>query len=131
MTEALAWGGGVRLQLDDGTNRTVDHVVLGTGYRIDVNSVSVLAPELRREIAQHEGYPDLNSMMECKVPGLHFVGAAAALSFGVDMWFVHGARRAAEHVSRVLSRRHFWQPAIAARHTPLSHRDQHANHPAG
>jgi cation diffusion facilitator CzcD-associated flavoprotein CzcO len=130
VTAALACDDGVRLRLDDGSSRTVDHVLLGTGYRIDVNALSFLAPELRSEIRQHGGYPSLNNAMECSARRLHFAGAAAALSFGVDMWFVHGARRAAEHISQVLRpSRHFWQLGITPGHTPPAHLDRQANHP--
>lgn len=95
----------VELRLDDHSTRTVDHVVLGTGYRVDINAISFLSPELRREIRQCHGYPELNSDMESTVPGLYFAGAAAAQSFGPTMWFVQGAPWAAERISRILVER--------------------------
>jgi cation diffusion facilitator CzcD-associated flavoprotein CzcO len=95
-------GNRVELELDDHSIRSVDHIVLGTGYRVDVNAIPFLTPELRRQIRQHDGYPDLNSGMESTVPRLYFTGAAAALNFGRNMWFVYGAPWAAERINRVL-----------------------------
>jgi cation diffusion facilitator CzcD-associated flavoprotein CzcO len=95
-------GNRVELELDDHSIRSVDHVVLGTGYRVDVNAIPFLTPELRCQIRQHDGYPDLNSGMESTVPRLYFTGAAAAWNFGRNMWFVYGAPWAAERISRVL-----------------------------
>jgi hypothetical protein len=96
-------GGHVELELDDDSVRRVDHVVLGTGYGVDVNAISFLTPELRRQIRQRSGYPELNGRMESTVPNLYFSGAAAAGNFGPIMWFVHGGPWAAERISRVLT----------------------------
>ena len=102
VTAAHMRGNRVELELDDHSIRSVDHVVLGTGYRVNVNAIPFLAPELRRQIRQHDGYPDLNSGMESTVSRLYFTGAAAARNFGRNMWFVYGAPWAAERISRVL-----------------------------
>jgi FAD-dependent urate hydroxylase len=82
--------GRVRLELDDGTERVVDHVMLGTGYRIDVRRYPFLAPELAAELRTREGSPVLGRGLESSVPGLHFVGAPATDSFGPAMRFVVG-----------------------------------------
>jgi len=94
----------VELRLDDGSERVVDYVVLGTGFRIDVSAIPFLAPDLRREIRQYEGSPVLSREMESSVAGLYFTGAAAAWSFGPSMWFVRGSPWASERLSRALLR---------------------------
>ena len=93
-------GGQVRVALDDSSERVVDHVLLGTGYALDVARYPFLAPELAREIAVTGGYPLLGPGLESSVPGLHFVGAAAAISFGPVMRFVVGTHYAAPAVAR-------------------------------
>jgi len=97
-----AEGNRVELRLDDGTARTVDHVVLGTGYRIDVDAIGFLDAELRGAIARRDGYPELNRNMESSLPRLYFAGAPAAWNFGPLMWFVRGAPWAAQRISRTL-----------------------------
>jgi FAD-dependent urate hydroxylase len=98
--------GQVEVTLDHGEDRRVDHVMLGTGYRIDVSRYDFMAPELVNRLELHGGYPRLRRGLESNVPGLHFVGASAALSFGPIMRFVVGTWYAAPAVTRaILSRR--------------------------
>ena len=102
VVRAEAAGGGVRLVLDDGTERRVDHVLLGTGYRIDVSAYRFLAPELVGRIRRVGGYPVLRGGLESSVSGLHFLGAPAAWSFGPIMRFVSGSWYAASGLASAL-----------------------------
>jgi len=90
VVEAGERDGRVRLRLDDGSERVVDHVVLGTGYAMDVRRYPFLAPELAAELRIAGGYPLLRRGLESSIPGLHFLGAPAYLSFGPSMRFVVG-----------------------------------------
>jgi len=92
-------GCGLRLRLSDGTERQVDHLLLGTGYRPRIDGIPFLDPSLRRSIAVHDGYPVLNRWFESSVPRLHFVGGLAGWSFGPICRFVAGARTAARQVA--------------------------------
>ncbi len=83
-------GEGLHLRLDDRSERRVDHVLLGTGFRVDVARYPFLSPELARAIKQRDGHPALGAGFEGSVPGLHFLGAASAVSFGPLMRFVAG-----------------------------------------
>lgn len=89
----------VRLKLNDGSERRVDHVLLGTGYTVDIQKYEFLAPDLLKLIKQREGYPDLGPGFESSVPGLHFVGATAARSFGPLLYFVAGTEFAAKELT--------------------------------
>jgi len=80
----------VSLKLDDSSERIVDHVVLATGFRIDLSRLPFLAPDLLERISRVNGYPRLNGVLESSVPGLHFIGAPAAWSFGSLTRFVAG-----------------------------------------
>jgi cation diffusion facilitator CzcD-associated flavoprotein CzcO len=84
-------GGGVELTLADGRPMSFDHLVLATGYRVDVARYPFLAPGLVADVRRANGYPLLRRGMESSVPGLHFVGAPAAWSFGPTMRFVSGS----------------------------------------
>ena len=83
-----AEGEKVRLRLSNGTERLVDHVVLGTGYRLDVRRYSFLDTEIVDRIRLIGTYPRLSGSFESSVPGLYFVGAPAAASGGPGMRFV-------------------------------------------
>ena len=93
-------GDRVVLELDGGERRTVDHVLLGTGYRIDVSRLDLLAPELAGALRLTGGYPVLDRSFQSSVPGLYVAGAAAAWSFGPLMRFVAGTGFAARRLTR-------------------------------
>lgn len=103
VTAATPDGDGVRLRLDDGSERVVDHVLLGTGYQIDVRRYPFISPQIDSQLRVKDGYPLLGRGLESSVPGLHFVGAPAAESFGPTMRFVVGtaytAPALAQHVA--------------------------------
>jgi hypothetical protein len=82
--------GRVRLTLNDGSPRDVDHVVLGTGFRVDIARYGFLPSELLARLRIENGYPILSHGLETSIPGLHFVGAPAAAIFGPVMRFVTG-----------------------------------------
>ena len=88
---ASAEGGRLRLKLDDGSTRLVDHALLATGYRVDVKRHDFLSAEIRTGLTTVNGYPVLRRGMESSVPGLHFLGKPAAWSFGPIAGFVSGA----------------------------------------
>jgi cation diffusion facilitator CzcD-associated flavoprotein CzcO len=90
----------VRLKLDDATERCVDHVLLATGYRVDISRCALLAPDLVRSLHLVNGYPALSAGFEASLPGLHFLGAAAAGTFGPLMRFVAGTKYAASALTR-------------------------------
>jgi NADPH-dependent 2,4-dienoyl-CoA reductase/sulfur reductase-like enzyme len=83
-------GDRVRARLSTGYTLTVDHVLFGTGYRVDITRYPFLAPSLLSRVERVGGYPLLRRGMESSVPGLHIVGAPAAWSFGPIMRFVAG-----------------------------------------
>jgi predicted ATP-grasp superfamily ATP-dependent carboligase len=93
-------GGEVTLALDDATTRRVDHVLLGTGYQVDVGRYPFLAAELVAELQIRSGYPILGPGLESSVAGVHFMGAAAARTFGPVMRFVVGTWYGAPAVTR-------------------------------
>lgn len=88
------------LALDDGTRRCADHALLATGYCVDISRYAFLAPELVASVRRVDGYPQLADGFESSVPGLHFLGAAAAESFGPLMRFVSGTEYAARALTR-------------------------------
>lgn len=103
VTQAAASGDAVQLKLDDGSERQVDHVVLGTGYQVDISRYDFLPPELTRDVSQFDGYPKLASGFRSSVPGLHFIGATAARSFGPLLYFVAGTEFASRELVSHLS----------------------------
>jgi hypothetical protein len=96
-------GGRLCLSLNDGTMRSFNHVVLATGYRVDILRYPFLPAKLTGQIQCTGGYPELNEGFECSIPGLHFLGAPAATSFGPLMRFVSGTAYSAAAVTRCVT----------------------------
>lgn len=109
LESARSRGGKVDLRLiardGDCTTLEADHIVAATGYRTDLRKIGFLAPELLSRIQSIDNNPVLSRAYETSVPGLHFVGPAAADSFGPVCRFVFGAIHPARDIARHLSRR--------------------------
>jgi hypothetical protein len=99
--------GRVRLRLAhvDGIERQLfaDHVIAATGYRVDLRRLPFLNEDIRCQLRSVEHSPVLSPHFESTVPGLYFVGPAAASSFGPVMRFAAGAKFTARRISRHLA----------------------------
>jgi thioredoxin reductase len=103
--EAVAEGSGVRLRLD-GPKRSdieIDHVIAGTGYRVDPARLAFLPDRIRAGIATVNGFPVVSRTGESTVPGLYFVGAPAAVSNGPSTRFIAGTHNMAAKLARAVA----------------------------
>lgn len=91
VTGAEPTGAGLALTLSDGTTREVDHLMFGTGYKVNVERYPFLSQHILSNLELVNGHPVLRQGFESSVPGLHFLGAPAARSFGPIMRFVSGS----------------------------------------
>jgi cation diffusion facilitator CzcD-associated flavoprotein CzcO len=98
--------GKVRLHLRglDGSKREIvtEHVIAATGYRVNVERLAFLDSGIRSKLKCVNGTPVLSSNFESSVPGLYFVGIAAANSFGPVMRFAFGAGFAAKRITQAI-----------------------------
>jgi len=94
----------LRIRLNDSTERQVDHVLLATGYRVDISKYPFLGRQLLGHIRRVDGFPVLDRGFESSMSGLHFVGATAAWSFGPLMRFVAGVEFAARALAHRICR---------------------------
>jgi hypothetical protein len=100
----------LRFDLRSGGQRTLtaDHVIAGTGYRVDMRRLGFLGDAVQERLNCVEHTPRLSRHFESSVPGLYFLGTAAANSFGPMLRFAYGAkftsRRLTGHLVRSLAR---------------------------
>ncbi len=93
-----------RLTLSNGEILDFDHVILGTGYRMDVKGLPMLDQDLKDSLQSHRGAPVLNSWFESNVPGLYFAGYTSGRSLGPFYRFVVGSEAAARRIASALAR---------------------------
>jgi len=110
VVQAKAGASGILLTLADngGEKREfqADHVICGTGYSPELARLPFLNDALLSQIIAVQGTPVLSANFESSLPGLYFVGAIAANTFGPLLRFACGAEFAAPRLARHLSRRH-------------------------
>lgn len=99
---ASTLGSEVALRIDDGSERRADHVVCATGFQVDVAAYPFIGAQVRDRLVLREGMPVLRSGLESSVPGLHFIGAPSAFTFGPVMRFVSGTAFAAKALTRAV-----------------------------
>lgn len=100
-------GNGVRLTLDGPREQVldVDHVIAGTGYRIDLSRLPFLPDQLRSRIRVCEGYPVVSRTGESSVPGLYFTGAPTAFSIGPSARFIAGTHTLSAKLAGAVAQR--------------------------
>ncbi|MFJ9585746.1 FAD-dependent oxidoreductase [Streptomyces acidicola] len=103
ITGAVVSGDGVEVS---STSRAVtsyrleaDHVMVGTGYRVHLEALDFLSPELRAGLLRTGGFPRLDAGLGSSAPGLYFTGLPAAGSFGPVLRFVCGTRFASPRLA--------------------------------
>jgi thioredoxin reductase len=105
---AEADGDRVRLHLvaKDGTKKvhTTGHVIAATGYKPDLERLKLLDGKILSRMAAIERTPILSKDFQSSVPGIYFVGLAAANSFGPMLRFAFGSEFTATHLSKHLAR---------------------------
>jgi FAD-dependent urate hydroxylase len=98
-------GAGVKLVLSNNRVLKADHVILGTGYRVDVRNLPMLHPSILSNIQIYKNAAVLNNHFESSVPGLYFVGISSVSSCGPLYRFVVGTESAARRVAEAVA----WQ----------------------
>lgn len=95
----------LHLRAADSSERTisVQHIVAATGYKVSIERLKFLSETIRSTLKTVDGAPVLSTHFESSIPGLYFVGVAAANSFGPVMRFACGARFAAAQLSRAVA----------------------------
>jgi pyridine nucleotide-disulfide oxidoreductase len=76
-----------------------DAVIAGTGFKADIDRLTLLSASLRAEIAREGCAPRLSPGFETSVQNLHIVGILSAPTFGPVMRFMFGAKHAAPMVT--------------------------------
>jgi FAD-dependent urate hydroxylase len=95
--------GDLAVTLDTGQHLTVDHVILATGYKVQIDSLPLLAAgNLLPRLAQRNGFPVLTEHFESSVPNLYITSMPAAQDFGPFFNFTIAVRTSARVIGAAI-----------------------------
>jgi len=93
---AVQPGGELLAQLDSGERLVVDHIILATGYKVNVSQVPFLATgNIAAQLATRNGFPVLDEQFQTNLPGLFITSMAANQDFGPFFGFTIATRTSA------------------------------------
>ena len=92
----------VLLTLSDGRTLELERILLGTGYRFNLERLEFLSPALRGHIRVANGWPVLDRAFRSTEPHLRFVGYPAEGRFGPIARFVLGVPFTSSRVAATL-----------------------------
>jgi cation diffusion facilitator CzcD-associated flavoprotein CzcO len=107
LTSAEPQGGGVRLHLDGPGQPSIDadHVIAGTGFRIDLSRLPFLSAQIQAGLATRASLPLVSRAGESTIPGLYFAGAPTMVSLGPGVRFISGTHHTAARLARSVAHR--------------------------
>jgi cation diffusion facilitator CzcD-associated flavoprotein CzcO len=100
-TRVVSCGAGAERELevglDNGETLAVDHVILATGYKVDIGRVPFLnRGNILARLAVSDGHPELDDRFQTNVPGLFITSMPATRDFGPFLAFTVSARASAK-----------------------------------
>lgn len=94
--------GALHVVLDNGQPLVVDHVVLATGYKVDMKQVPFIARDLLEELTLNDGSPRLDSQLQSSVAGLFITSLPANNDFGPFFGFTVAVKSSAKLIINAL-----------------------------
>lgn len=86
------------ISLSNGLEKTVNHVIAATGFRINLEKAPFFDQELITLIEREDDYkqfPKLSDSFESSIPGLYFAGPLSSHSHGPTFRFILGLKKTA------------------------------------
>ncbi len=97
--------GDLEIGLDNGEKLTVDHLILATGYKVEIDQVPFLRQgNILSALTIKNGYPVLDAYFQTNVRGLFITSLAASQDFGPFFGFTIAVRTSAKLIGQGLGR---------------------------
>ncbi len=95
--------GDLLVTLSETGTLTVDHIILATGYKVDIDRLPLLqAGSVRPHLTTRNGFPILDEGFQTSVPGLFMTSRPATQDFGPFFAFTIAARASAKVIANAL-----------------------------
>ena len=101
---------GLEVNLDVGETLTLDHIILATGYKVNMVKVPFLANgNILSRLGIKDGYPILDEHFQSNIPGLFITSIPATQDFGPFFAFTVGAGASARIIGTTITKasKHF------------------------
>jgi cation diffusion facilitator CzcD-associated flavoprotein CzcO len=93
----------IEIQLTSGARLRADHVILATGYKVDIHRVPFLSSAaIRDRLRVRNGFPVLDEHFQTNIPRLYITSMAATQDFGPFFGFTVSARVSAMTIGRAI-----------------------------
>ena len=93
----VASDGSMHVRLSSGGAIAVDHIILATGYKVNIQLVPYFSrTTILPRIKTSHGFPVLDENFQTSLPGLYITGLAATQDFGPFYGFVRGCPSSAK-----------------------------------
>jgi hypothetical protein len=97
--------GELKIMFDKGHNITVDHVILATGFKVDISNVPFLrAGNVLSKMAINNEFPVIDEHFQTNLPGLFFTSMPAGQDFGPFFGFTIAVRTSAKLIGSAILR---------------------------
>ena len=96
--------GELAVTIDNRNVLSVDHVILATGYKVQINQVPFLAQgNILDTLATRNGYPILDEHFQTNLPGLFITSMLATQDFGLFFAFTVSVGASAKIIGRAIA----------------------------
>ena len=95
--------GSIKVTFDNGSQVDIDHLLMATGYKVDIQRLDFIEPTLSAEIATDQGAPLLDEDFMTTVSGLFITGLPAGRDFGPFFGFMRACGLSARIIGRRLA----------------------------
>jgi cation diffusion facilitator CzcD-associated flavoprotein CzcO len=88
--------------MDNGQSLVIDHVILATGYQVNMNQVPFIGGNIRAKLNLNNGYPALDNRLQSSIERLFITSLPAMQDFGPFFAFTVAVKVSAKIIARAL-----------------------------
>jgi lysine/ornithine N-monooxygenase len=95
--------GELKIMFDKAPNITADHIILATGFKVNVRNVPFLrAGNISAKLSVRNDFPEIDEYFQTNIPGLFITSMAAGQDFGPFFGFTIAVRTSAKLIGKCI-----------------------------